>query len=243
MWYPTTAETGSIKSSKRPPSFWGSHPDSETYGSCKRLAEEVGEDEGVEGPLEQLKDDDERLFDDAIEVKDGMREVGGERDPADVSGFPEWYAKFPFLGMRLGRRASFRRLGPVAAGGTKDVNGEKGLGDRNGCRWVEGAETVGRGATVFDVTEREMDDRMKAGWGAGGGTVRVAEYHGSLSITFGLFPACLLQEVSLRTSLAVKSMMKSSRASVTLAGRGVAGLRIQTGAGNVHCPVLQGNGL
>lgn len=101
---------------------------------------------------------------------------------------------------------------------------------------------MGRGARGNEITGREFDGRIKAGWGAGTGVVCVDEYQGRLSAVLGLLWDSFLGKASLRTSLAAKSVTRSSKLTVDLVGCEVAGVRIQTGTGNVFLWVLHGNG-
>ena len=71
----------------------------------------VGELAGVEGPLEELEEEDGRLVDEEIELNEEVREFDGVGDPTDVAGLPARCAKLPFLGVRLGSRATLRRGG------------------------------------------------------------------------------------------------------------------------------------
>ena len=69
----------------------------------------------------------------ATEVNEEVREFDGVEDPIDVAGLPARCARLPFVGVRLGRRAAFWRVGVLfRTGCAKDVGGEHGLGDRKG---------------------------------------------------------------------------------------------------------------
>ena len=72
--------------------------------------------------------------------------------------------------------------------------------------------------------------------------VWVAENQGPFSAVLGLLLDCFLEDTSRMMSLAAKSETKSSKFTVNLAGCEVAGVRSQTGSGNVYFPILHGNG-
>lgn len=66
------------------PFIWRVSCGSETYGNDVCLERDAGEQLGVEGRLDELLEED---VDDAIELKDGVREFDGESDCADSVGF------------------------------------------------------------------------------------------------------------------------------------------------------------
>lgn len=169
--YPITAELGFTDFPNRSPLIWESHCGTETSGSWICLAKDVGEDVGVEGPLEdeELEEEDGHRLDDVIELKDGVRELDKEGEPIELAGLAERCARLSFRGVCLGRRATLWRAGPSpCTRGTMEISGENGLGDRKGCRRASGAGTVGRRSRERDVVKGEARGRMKAGWGAEG---------------------------------------------------------------------------
>ena len=68
---------------------------------------DTGEQRGVEGPLDELLEEEEgRLLDDVSELKDGVREFDGEGGSADVAGLLERCARLSFLGVCVDGRGT-----------------------------------------------------------------------------------------------------------------------------------------
>lgn len=81
----------------------------------------------------------------------------------------------------------------------------------------------------------DLVEAIKAGWGAEGGIVRVAENQGDRCVRLG----CLFRS-SHNISFVANAVTKSSKAMGGLCGMDTAGLRIQMSGGNIDAA---GNGL
>jgi hypothetical protein len=85
----------------------------------------------VEGPLDEEPEDEDRgLGDDPTELNEDMREFDGDGGHVEVARLPARCTRLSFVGVRLGRGATFRRFEVVV--GINKVKGELGLGDRKG---------------------------------------------------------------------------------------------------------------
>jgi hypothetical protein len=108
---------------------------------------------------DELLDEDGRLSTAESELNDETRDVGeqdlddGDSDASDVVGLTPRCAMLLRLGERSGRRATFlRTTAGVCGGGTREAGGELGLGERNGWRREDGAETAGIWLECLDIT-------------------------------------------------------------------------------------------
>lgn len=99
----------------------------------------------------------------------------------------------------------------------------------------DGAGIEGRGMQGGGEVEVALMGAMKAGWGAAGATIRVAENQGDLCDRVGCF---LLS--SRNMSIVANAVTKSSKSTGALRWMETAGFRIQVGDGKLG---VAGNGV